>query len=91
MTTEKSKIGKGGKALQNTNQEIKEIHESLHELDNWIVDLHKKIDSKDKLIEAHQLKLIEKEQQIENMVDSTCATNDLIQNNDVTCDTNDLM
>jgi hypothetical protein len=60
-------------------------------LDNWVIDLHKQIDLKDKLIEALQLKLIEKEQQIENMVDATCATNDLIQMVDVTCDTNDLI
>jgi predicted RNase H-like nuclease (RuvC/YqgF family) len=84
-------MGKGGKHLQNVNQEIKELHDSLHELDNWVVDLHKQIDLKDKLIEALQLKLIEKEKQIENMVDATCDTNDLMQMVDVTCDTNDLM
>jgi hypothetical protein len=87
----KIKMGKGGKCLQNANQEIKELQDSLHELDNWVIDLHKQIDLKDKLIEALQLKLIEKEQQIENMVDATCATNDLIQKVNATCDTNDLM
>jgi hypothetical protein len=29
--------------------------------------------------------------EIENMVDATCDTNDLMQMVDVTCDTNDLM
>jgi predicted RNase H-like nuclease (RuvC/YqgF family) len=84
-------MGKGGKRLQNINQEIKELQDSLHDLDNLVLNLHKQIDWKDKLIEALQLKLIEKEQQIENMVDATCDTNDLIQMVDVTCDTNDLM
>jgi hypothetical protein len=28
-------------------------------LDNWVVDIHKKLDMKDKLIEVLQLKLIE--------------------------------
>jgi predicted nucleic acid-binding Zn-ribbon protein len=79
LKTHFTKMGKGGKHLQNTNQEIKELQDSLHELDNWVIDLHKQIDLKDKLIEALQLKLIENEQQIENMVDATCATNDLIQ------------
>jgi hypothetical protein len=61
---------------------------------NWIIGLliiHKQIDLKDKLIETLQLKLIENEQQIENMVDATCATNDLIQKVNATCDINDLM
>jgi len=43
------------------------------------------------LIEVLQLKLTEKDQQIENMVDETCATNDFIQKVDVTCNTHDLM
>jgi hypothetical protein len=30
-------------------------------LDNWVVDLHKQLDMKDKLIEALQLKLIERD------------------------------
>jgi len=84
-------MGKGGKCLQNTNQEIKELQDSLHELDNWVIDLHKQIDLKDRLIEALQLKLIENEQQIENMVDVTCATNDIIQKINASCDTNDLI
>ena len=39
---------------------IKELQDSLHKLDNWVIDLHKQIDLKDKLIEALQVKLIEK-------------------------------
>jgi hypothetical protein len=31
MTNAKSKMGKGGKHLQNANQEIKELQDSLHE------------------------------------------------------------
>jgi 6-phosphogluconate dehydrogenase (decarboxylating) len=76
--SEKYKMGKGGNHLQNANQEIKELQDSLHCL-------------KDKLIKALQQKLIEKEKQIENMVDATCTTNDLIQMVDDTCDTNDLV
>jgi len=44
-------MGKGGKCLQNANQEIKEQQDSLHDLNDWFVDLHKQIDMKDKLIE----------------------------------------
>jgi hypothetical protein len=69
-------MGKGGKCLQNANQEIKELQDSSHDLYNWVVDLYNKFDVKDKLIESLQLKLIEKEQemltmQIENMLDAT--------------------
>jgi peptidoglycan hydrolase CwlO-like protein len=60
ISSKQIKMGKGGKHLQNTNQEIKELQDSLHELDNCIIDLHKQIDLKDKLIEPLQLKLIEK-------------------------------
>jgi len=89
-------MSKGGKILQNSNKEIKELQDSLYDLDNWVVELHKQIGLKNKLIESLQLKLIEKEQemlriQIENMVGASCDTNDLMQMVDVTCDTNDLM
>jgi len=79
--------------LLNANQEIKELQDFLHELGNWVVDLHKQLDMKDKLIEALYLKLIEKEQKMltMQMVDAICDTNDLIQTIDVTCDTNGLM
>jgi hypothetical protein len=77
--------------LKNVNQKIKESQDSLHALDKLVVDLHKQIDLNDKLIEALQLKLIENEQQIENMVDVICATNDLMQMTDVTYDTEDLI
>jgi hypothetical protein len=60
-------------------------------LDNWIINIHGQIDLKDKFIGAFQLKLIEKEKQIENMVDVICDTNDLMQMVGVTCDTNDVM
>jgi hypothetical protein len=60
-------------------------------LQNWIIDLHNQIDLKDKLIESLQQKLIEKEQQIENMVDTTCAKNDLMQMMDDTCAIDDLV
>jgi hypothetical protein len=43
------------------------------------------------LFETLQLKLIENEQKIENMVDATCETNDLIQMVDASCDMDDLM
>ena len=71
-------MGKGGKHLQTDNREIKELYESLHELDNQVIDLHNQIDLKDKFIQTLQLKLIEKEKQIENMVDVICDTNDLM-------------
>jgi capsule polysaccharide export protein KpsE/RkpR len=86
----KIKMGKGGKHLQNTNQEIKELQDSKHELHNWVIDLHNQIDMKDQLIEALELKLIQKEKQIESMVDATCAKNDLMQMMD-TYATNDLI
>jgi hypothetical protein len=54
-------MGKGGESLQNVNEEIKELKDSLYELDNWVIYIHKKIDLKDRLIEAIQLKLIAKE------------------------------
>ena len=70
--------------------------DSLHALDNWVVDLHKQIYLKDKMIEALQLNIIKKEQemvrmQINNMVDKTCDTYDLMQTIDAPCDTNDLV
>ena len=71
-------MGKGGKNFQNDNREIKELYEYLHELDNQVIDLHNQIDLKDKFIQTLQLKLIEKEKQIENMVDVICDTNDLM-------------
>jgi len=60
-------------------------------LDNGVIDLHKEIDLKDTLIKAFQIKLVENEQQIENMFEATCAKKDLIQKVNATCDTNDLM
>ena len=69
---------------------------SLYALDNWVVGLHKQIYLKDKMIEALQLNLIKKEQeivrmQINNMVDTTCDTYDLMQTIDAACDANDLV
>lgn len=58
MTSEKHAMGKEIHYLQNINLEIKEMQDSLHELHNWVVDIHKKIYLKDKLIEEFQLKLI---------------------------------
>jgi hypothetical protein len=84
-------MGRGGKCLQNSNVEIKELWDSLYYLDNFVLNLHKWIDWKYKLIESLQLTIIEKEHQIKNMVDATCDTNDLIQMVNVTCDTGDLM
>jgi hypothetical protein len=46
---------------------------------------------KDQLIEALELKLIQKQKQIDDMVDATYATNDLIQKVDAICDTKDLI
>jgi hypothetical protein len=54
-------MGKGGKCLQNTNQEIKELWDSLHDLDNLVLNIDKQIDWKDKFIQSLQLKLIKKE------------------------------
>ena len=73
-------MGKGGKHLKISNIEIKELQDSLHELDNWVVDLYKQLDMKDKLIEALQRKLMEKEHKMPTMqmVDVTCDTNDLM-------------
>jgi len=34
-------MDKGGKCLKNTNLEIKELQDSLQELDDWVIDLHK--------------------------------------------------
>jgi hypothetical protein len=31
-------MGKGGKHLQNTNQEIKKLQDSLHDFQNWVID-----------------------------------------------------
>ena len=64
---------KGGKCLQSINLEIKELHDTLHDLDNWVSYLHKQIDIKDKLTETLQLnfnwtKREKLETQIENMV-----------------------
>lgn len=42
-------------------------------------------------IEAKWTKLIENEERIENMVDVSCDTNNLIETLDATCDTNNLM
>jgi hypothetical protein len=91
MTSEKSKMGKGKEHLQITNLEIKELQDSLHELDKWVVDLNKQIDLNDRLIQAFQLKLIENEKKNENTVDVTCDIDDLIKMVDVTCDTHDLI
>jgi hypothetical protein len=60
-------------------------------LHNWVIDLHNQIDLKDKLIEALELKLIQKEQQIEDMVDATYVANGLIQKVVAICDTEDLI
>jgi 6-phosphogluconate dehydrogenase len=60
-------------------------------LENRVVDIQKKIDLSDRLIKSLQLKLIQKEKQIENMVDATCAINDLIQKVKATCDIDDLI
>jgi hypothetical protein len=49
-------MGKGGNHLQNTNLEIKELHDFLHDLDNLVFNFYKQIDWKDKLIETLQLK-----------------------------------
>jgi hypothetical protein len=50
----------GGKCLQNENQEIEELHNSLHDLNDW-VDLYRQMDMKDKLIESLKQKLSQKE------------------------------
>jgi peptidoglycan hydrolase CwlO-like protein len=77
-------MGKGGKHLQNTSQEIKELQEYNHEL-------HNQIDMKDKLIETLEWKLIQRQNIIDHMVDTIQSTNDLIQNIDASCDTEDLI
>jgi hypothetical protein len=48
-------------------------------------------DLKDKLIEALQVKFIENEKRIENIVDITCATNNLIHKSNATCNIDDLI
>jgi len=77
-------MGKGGKHLQNTSQEIKELQENNHELQN-------QIDMKDKLIETLEWKLIQRQNIIDHMVDTIQSTNDLIQKVDASCDTKDLI
>ena len=47
--------GKGGKQLQNENIEIKELHGSLEELDNRVVNIHNQVEMKEKAIEFLQL------------------------------------
>jgi hypothetical protein len=84
-------MGKERKCLQNASQEIKELQDYKHELHNWIIYLYNQIDMKDQLIEALELKLIQKQKQIDDMVDATYATNDLIQKVDAICDTEDLI
>jgi peptidoglycan hydrolase CwlO-like protein len=53
----------GGKHLQNVSQEIKELQEYNHELQN-------QIDMKDKLIETLEWKLIQNQNIIDQMVDT---------------------
>lgn len=61
----------------------------------WIIcnSVHnlKQIEWKDQLIEAIRTTLIEKEEQIENMVNASFNTDELIQIMDVTCNTNHSM
>ena len=63
-------MGKGGKRLQNASQEIKELHEYNHELQD-------QIDMKDKLIKTLEMKLIQNQNIIDHMVDTIQSTNDL--------------
>jgi hypothetical protein len=46
VISEKSKMDKKGKHLQNANQEIKELQDSLHELDKWVIDFTSKLISR---------------------------------------------
>jgi hypothetical protein len=84
-------MGKAGKHLQNASQEIKELQEYKHELHNWLIDLQNQIDMKDQLIDALQIKLRERHNQIDDMIDATSATNNLIQKVDASCDMEDLI
>ena len=81
-------MGKGGNKLQNTNQEIKEPQESLDDLENEVINLYKKLETKNQFIEFLQMQLIKKEKET---INATCETSDLIHLDDTTCDSNDLM
>ena len=63
-------MGKGGKRLHNASQEIKELQEYNHELQD-------QIDMKDKLIKTLEMKLIQNQNIIDHMVDTIHSTNDL--------------
>ena len=63
-------MGKGGKRLQNASQEIKELQEYNHELQD-------QIDMKDKLIKTLEMKLIQNQNIIDHMVDTMQSVNDL--------------
>ena len=67
--------GKGGKQLQNDNQNIKELQESLEKLENQVVELQDQLEMKEQVIKFLQLQILEKQ-----MNDATCDTNNLIQN-----------
>jgi peptidoglycan hydrolase CwlO-like protein len=63
-------MGKGEKRLQNSCQEIKELQEYNHELQN-------QIEMKDKLIETLEWKLIQNQNIIDHMVDTIKSRDDL--------------
>jgi hypothetical protein len=63
-------MGKGGKRLQNASQEIKELQEYNHELQD-------QIDMKDKLIKTLEMKLIHNQNIIDHMVDTMQSITDL--------------
>ena len=63
-------MGKGGKSLQTSSHQIKELQEYNHEL-------HNQIDMKDKLIETLEWKLIKIQNIIDQMVDTIQSANDL--------------
>ena len=67
-------VGKGGKRFQNDNQNIKELQESLENLENQVVELQDQLEMKEQVIKFLQLQILEKQ-----MNDATCDTNNLIQ------------
>jgi predicted RNase H-like nuclease (RuvC/YqgF family) len=54
-------------------------------------DLRDEIEMKDQMIDALQIKLREKKNQIDDMIDATCAIEGFIQMIDAACDTNEFI
>ena len=67
-------MGKGGKRFQNDNKKIKELQESLENLENQVVELQDQLEMKEQVIKFLQLQILEKK-----MNGATCDTYNLIQ------------